>query len=355
MNKFIYWSIRNSAMKKFIFLTILIISILSCSKEENSKPHLFPDNLPGKFFGKIASDSQGNVWFETSEIDTTVHLPSYSSSIPIRTYLTKFHDNIYEVYDDKFIGAKDMITDKYDNLWFISNNKIYRQENNKYVELYKIDSETGYFEWITTDQKKNIWVGGWKAPLLKITLDSKIKINNVSHNSSAANTSAGCFDKNNNLWVILSHQEIGTMDTLGRWTVYNPDNSQLPYQSCWSITSDKDNNIWVGTGFIDPGINLMKFDGTGWASVTIKDDKGNPVYGTVRQLYSDNKKIWIVPELAKNGAFDSNYLITFDGSAWNRIYNVPSDDGISDIAFDVTGQRALIGTWNKGLFEVGLQ
>lgn len=333
----------------------MIISNLSCSKEDQLLSPIFQDHMPGKFFGEIAFDSKGGMWLETSEIDTTVHLPAYSSSIPIRIYLSRFYNNSYEVYDNRFIGANEMIFDKYDRLWFISNNKLYLLSNNQYTELYKIATEMGYFEWINIDHENNIWAGGYNSPLLKITLDPQIKVNNLSNNSTTVNSSAGCIDKNNELWIIMPSQNIGRRDTLGRWTFFNPENSALSYQSFWCISSDKDNNIWAGTGFPDSGINLMKFDGTKWESITIKDENGNPIYGTVRQLYSDSKKIWIVTEFSKGGAFDSNYLITFDGNKWNRVYEVPSDDGISDIEFDITGHKAWIATMNKGLFAVDLE
>jgi hypothetical protein len=35
----------------------------------------------------------------------------------------------------------------------------------------------------------------------------------------------------------------------------------------------------------------MKFDGSDWQPVTVKDDKGNAITGTVRKLYSDNNRI----------------------------------------------------------------
>ena len=341
-------------MNKIIFFSLLAISILSCSKKEFSPDHLISDKIPGKWFGKIACDSKGDQWFVTSEVDNTVQMPSYSSYLPIRTYLTRYSGNSYEVYDDRFMGAKEIITDNADRLWFISSNKLYLINNGKYIEEYKLADATSYFEWIIKDQDANIWVGGYNAPLLRISTDPEIKISNMSNNASASNSSAACFDRNNNLWVVLSNHEIGMMDPQGFWHVYTPDNSALPYQSFWSITSDKDNIIWVGCGFPDTSTNLMKFDGTNWQKVTIKDDKGNSVYGTVRQLYSDNNKIWIVTEFSKNSAFDYDYLITFDGISWNRIYSVPSDDGISDISFDLTSGKALIGTLNKGLFSVDM-
>jgi hypothetical protein len=341
-------------MKKILFLVIVIILNLSCSKDENQLHRKSQDGLPGKYFGKIAFDSKGKLWLETSEIDTTVHLPSYSSSIPIRIYLSSFWDNSYEVYDDRFMGAKEIVTDKYDRLWFITRNKVYLLDNDKYVNIYEIDGTDGYFEWIKPDQEMNLWVGGWKAPLLKISLDPNIKISNLSNNSTAANTSAGCFDKNNNLWVILSTANIGSMDVSGGWRIYSPDNSSLPYQTFWCITADKDNNIWAGTGFPGTGVNLVKFNGSFWEPVTIKDENGTPIHGTVRQLYSDNKRLWIVVEYTNANMFSNNFIVTFDGVSWRKINEVPSDDGITDIEFDYTTQKACVATMNKGLFEVAL-
>lgn len=343
-------------MKKCIFFVLLILSNLSCEKAEILKPHLFPENLPGKFIGDMALDSEGGLWFVTSEIDTTINLPPYSSSLPIRAYLTRFYKNSFEVFDDRFIGAQKMIFDKNDRLWFFGGKKLYYLNDNRYVVLYKLPDDIGLIKWITTDQDRNIWVGGLNAPLLKITVDPKIKIDQITSSLLPTTSStAGHFDKNNNLWLALWDHGIGKLDTMGRWTFYNSSNSSLPYQNFWCITSDKNNNIWAGTGWNNNAVNLMKFDGSKWKEITAKDDKGNTIYGTVRQLYSDNNKIWIVSETCVNSAFDSNYLITFDGASWNRIYSVPSDDGIADIELDLSSKKAWIGTWNNGYIELDLE
>jgi hypothetical protein len=44
--------------------------------------------MPGKYMGDMALDSEGGLWLITSEIDTTIHLPAYSSYLPIRAYLS---------------------------------------------------------------------------------------------------------------------------------------------------------------------------------------------------------------------------------------------------------------------------
>jgi hypothetical protein len=98
----------------------------------------------------------------------------------------------------------------------------------------------------------------------------------------------------------------------------------------------------------------MRFNGSQWEHIVPKDDLGNIISGTVRQLYSDRNKIWIVAEVSVNNAFDSGYLITFDGEKWNRIYDAPVNDGISGIELDVTHNKAYIGTKNNGciLFDL---
>jgi hypothetical protein len=337
-------------MKKFIISSLLVISVLSCEKAEILKPGKISDDMPGKFIGDMALDSEGGLWLMTSETDTTIHLPPYSSYLPVRVYLSRFYENKYEIIDDRFKGALKMIFDRNDRLWFINSKTLYYLNDNKYVELYKLPDDKGLFEWIAIDQNNNIWVGGY-SPLLKVTVDPEIKVEQISITS---NSTAGCFDSNNNLWLALWDNGIGKRDNSGNWTFYNPSNSSLTYQNVWCLTSDRDNNIWAGTGWNDNTVSLMKFDGANWQPVTVKDDKGNTVTGTVRKLYSDNSRLWIVSEQAVNNAFYSNYLITFNGNNWNRIYSIPSDDGIADIEIDVAGKKAWVGTWNNGCFNLDL-
>lgn len=343
-------------MKNCFLFLLIFISILSCTKEDNPKLHLFPENLPGKYIGAIALDSKGGLWIITSEIDTTIKLPPYSSFMPMRNYLTRVYDNTYEVYDDRFVGAEKMIFDKNDRLWFYSYKKLYCFIENRPVEQYKLPDDIGLFTWITADRDKNIWAGGLSAPLLKITADNKIKINLITNPLKPLTSStSACFDQDNSLWICLWDNSLAKMTSQGLWTYYNPENSSLPYQNFWCIASDKDNNIWAGTGWNNESVNLLRYDGRKWEQITIKDDKGNTIYGTVRQLYCDNNKIWIVSETAVNAALDKTYLITFDGSKWNRIYNVPLNDGIRGIVIDLSRREAWVATLNNGILELDLE
>jgi ligand-binding sensor domain-containing protein len=342
-------------MKKYVILVIFIVLNIACEKTEISRSGFISENLPGQFIGDMALDSEGGLWLMTSEIDTTIHLPMFSSSLPVRAYLTSYHDNIYEVIDDRFIGAEKMVFDKNDRLWFLTAKKVFYSNGNEYVEAYKLPDNNGLFRWITTDLDKNIWIGGLNTPLLKITVSPEIKIDQIASASLPTTNSTAChIDKNNNLWLAIWDNGIGKLDNMGKWTIFNSYNSSLTFQNIWCITSDKNNNIWVGTGWQNTAVNLMKFDGTKWEAITIRDDKGNTITGTVRKLYSDDNKIWIVSETSVNNAFDSSYLITWDGIKWNRIYDVPADDGLADIELDLAGKKAWIGTLNKGCIELDL-
>jgi ligand-binding sensor domain-containing protein len=342
-------------MKNYFYFTLIVISttFYQCKKDEIQNNHFITDNLPGKYINAMALDSKGGLWFSTSEVDTSIHLPPFSEKIPIRYYLTRFYEATFEIIDDNFIGAEKMTIDKNDNLWFITSKTLYNLDSKKSTEIYKLPDQGGLFEWITTDQNNNIWVGGLACPLLKIVQDPDVQIVNTTN--GLLSSTAGHFDNNNNLWIALWDNWIGKLDPHGIWTYYNPSNSSLPNLNFWCITSDRNNNIWAGTGWMNDVVNLVKFDGSKWVQMMVKDNLGNTIHGTVRQLYYDGMKIWIVSEVAVNNAFDSSYLITFNGSKWDRISGAPLKDGISGIEFDVIHNIAWIGTKNSGCIQTKIK
>jgi hypothetical protein len=219
----------------------------------------------------------------------------------------------------------------------------------------------GMFNWITSDENNNILACGYGTPIIKVIQEPELKIVNITNTTTSPNgitsSTAAHSDRNNNLWISLCNNfRIGKLKPNGEWTYYNQSNSSIPNNYYWCITSDKSGNLWAGTGSLDNNeTNLIMFDGSSWKKITPKDEKGNRIYGTVRQLYNDGSKIWIVSEVAANSAFDSNYLLTFDGEHWNRVYEAPLKDGISSIELDFLHNRALIGTLNSGIIQVGLK
>jgi len=340
-------------MKKYIPIIFLII-LVSCEKNEvvikQIKEPYVVEMMPGKFIDALTIDSQGKLWLSTSKIDTTIEMPPLSSSLPIRHYLVSYYLNTYTVFDDHFIGAENMVVDKDDELWFVTPRTLYYYNNLEYKEVYKLTHEFDRFDWIASDEDNNIWAGG-NSPLIKAIKNSKIIVGIIRND--AVHSTSGHFDKNNNLWITLSYNGIAKRTPSGEWTSYSPSNSALPYQTFWSITSDSNNNIWAGTGWMNNADNLYRFDGLKWEQIIPKDGNGNIIYGTIRQLYHYSHDIFVYSEIAENNAFASNHIVTFDGNRWMRIAGVPQNDGIAGIA--LKKNMAWFGTLNHGLIGLNLK
>lgn len=136
------------------------------------------------------------------------------------------------------------------------------------------------------------------------------------------------------------------------WVWYNPANSKVTSQRIWCLTTDINNNLWIGTGFDHLPISLMKFDGQDWQTVKPHDDENYEISGAVRKLFSDGDKLYVIAEQTKNMAFSKNQLLTFDGNSWTRNKQLPEDDGIADMVFDDYRGAVWVRTLNKGIYKL---
>ena len=161
-------------------------------------------------------------------------------------------------------------------------------------------------------------------------------------------------DKNNAVWIALSGHAGVLRISDDEWTVYNSTNSGITDQSIWCLVSDKNGDIWIGTGHDNENENLMKFDGSDWTSIRPQNSDDESVSGTVRGLYSDGNKIYVLVVQYENAAFSSNELLTFDGQSWEKISSIPDDDGIDDIKMDYSRGVVWIRSLNKGIFQVDI-
>ena len=345
-----------SRMLRCILITIVILSsfvFTACQKDEISEVHptgMSIPELPGHSIVDIEIDQKGNIFFVTQGKDETVEVPIYSSTIPMRLYLSKLSDGEITILDDRFKG-RTILFDDDNNLWAMTDKTISKRSNRIDNTVLDIEDAEGAFNSFAVDSKNNIWVCGLKTGLMKIDPELSITRFHVENSMLPTNSMTSVhIDQFDNVWVALwEHQGILKISA-DNWTIYNSNNSNITSQNIWCLVTDKFNNVWIGTGADDPEVSLMKFDGDDWIVSNPKGDSGEVVCGTVRTLASDHEKIWVVSNISQGTAPSIHSLTAFDGSKWAEINEVTGEDGIVDIEFDPLRGITWIGTWNKQLY-----
>ncbi|MCB2220255.1 MAG: T9SS type A sorting domain-containing protein [Bacteroidetes bacterium] len=176
------------------------------------------------------------------------------------------------------------------------------------------------------------------------------------------------------------------------WTVYDPDNSELPYDIVNSIAIDQNGTKWIGTGggYLCEGGGLASFDGNNWNSYDTSNSplpsnyissiavgiNGTKWVGTdIGGLAAYDGTNWTVYNTSNSGLPDNSItslaveengiiwigtatyngacLTTFDGTNWTVLDTV-SGVHITTMVFDGNG-KLWIGTHGDGLltFENG--
>lgn len=338
--------------KSFILL-VIIAFLISCDKENLIDQIVDFSDMPGKHIMEMEIDNDNIFYYATSERDTSVEVPPWASYIPSKAYLSKRETEMgdFEILDDDFIFVDEMLFDKNNNLWARNAKTIYLKEGDIYREIVDLPDDSGLFNFITVDNENNIWAGGFTA-LYKI--DNNLNIEKFTDENSPLTSPVTNIhvDKDNNIWLALWNNQGVLKIEKDKWINYNSENSNITSQNIWCLVTDKDNNLWIGTGHDNKQISLMRFDGEKWETINPRNDKNEIITGTVRKLFADENRIYVISEQVDKMAFSSNELLTFDGISWNKIYDVPEDDGIADIKIDDYRQSVWIRTLNKGIFKL---
>ncbi len=336
------------------FLVVSMIIFIACEKEPVEEPPEISDSMPGKHIVDMAIDNNNEFFYITAEIDTRIDVPGYSSYMPIRLYLSKRSSETgdYEILDNDFIAANEIMFDRKNNLWARNSKKIYRKEGSTFRKVLELDDDAGLFNFFSVDKSNNIWAGGFTHGLYKIDDQLKVELY-TSENSPLPKSSMTSIhiDENNNRWISMDEKGVLKI-TSDEWTWHNPATSDLTSQRIWSLTTDWDGNLWIGTGADNLPVNLMKYDGQHWHTVKPIDGDGYAVTGAIRILHSFNGKLYVVTEQTKNAAFQSNQLLVYDGSSWEQIIEIPEDDGIADLVWDEARQVVWVRTLNEGIFKI---
>jgi len=344
-------------MRIIISCVLLLILVLSCKKEDVKLPY-FQSELPGKHLNEMAIDQKNYLYFVTHEPDLSVEVPLFSSSGPPNIFYLSRKQNeqdMVEVLDNDFLPSKFLLFDNNNTLWSTNGNKVYCIENGVYEEITALPEGQGGFDFMAYDHENNIWLGGITTGLYKIDSQKNVSIFNISNSPLPTNTLTSIFiDKNNTKWITMRNDR-GVLEIKGEdWIFHNSSNSNITSQDIWCITGDKEGNIWIGCGFENPSQSLMKYDGSSWTTVIPEDSNGNKIYGEIREIFSDSTRIYIVSQKIVNMAFSSNILLTFNGTSWNKISEVPEDDPIKDIVVDYYRNSTWIRTLNEGIYKISL-
>jgi len=341
---------------KFRIIFIIIIASISCEKEnEPNKQSDLSAEMPGKHIQDMEIDYNNDFYFVTSEIDTSIDIPLFSSYLPSRFYLSKkiSESEEFEILDNDFIKVDEILFDRNNNLWARNAKEVFLRNGQTNQKIIELSNDDGLFRFIAVDNENNIWTGGLQTGLYKIDNQMNIIKYNTENSDLPTNSMTNIhIDKNNNIWIALWNNKGVLKITKDNWIVYNSNNSNITSQNIWCLVTDKNDNLWIGTGHDNENQSLMRFDGQNWETMNPQNDKNEIIKGTVRQLYSDTNRIYVVSVQVDNMAFSSNELLTFDGINWDKVHDIPEDDGIADLKIDYFRQIVWIRTLNQGIFKI---
>ena len=350
-------------MKKIVFclISVAMTGFTSCDKEAKKEPSL-PFGLPGAYIVDMAIDNNNMLYFVTGEIDREAlkNWPSVMSYYPTISYLSRKSEESgkIEILDDRYLSTGKICFDKNNHFLTYDDKSIYKIDggiHHKIFELPDINPYQRSLSFIAVDNDNNIWAGGLETGLYKID-DTRLNVTHYHEYNSELPTNNVRdihIDKDNNIWIVTGwlsdNQWILKISNEGQWTVYK----DITSQNILCLVTDKNGHLWIGTGWDNENQSLMRFDGTGWETVTPRNDKNETVEGIVRYLQSDGRKLYVVIAKGKDLIDYYSYsheLLTFDGDKWNKKYEIPEDDWIGNLFVDNYRKVLWVWTLSKGLF-----
>lgn len=190
----------------------------------------------------ILQDSKGFMWFGTE--DGLNRYDGYNFSV--------FQQNQSDSnsISDNFIWS--IIEDSDENLWIGTNSgglNMYDYATNSFVNyLNDYSGDANNIRVIFEDSYKDLWIGTNNAGLYKFSkTEGSFKKVDLSANENQT-ILAITEDKSGNIWIGTSNSGLFVLKGALRETIhYSVENSNLSYNSVWSLKCDNDNNIWIGT------------------------------------------------------------------------------------------------------------
>ena len=176
-----------------------------------------------------------------------------------------------------------------------------------------------------TERNDFLYVGLHRNGIVKYNLKTKEKIfyNNITTNLPIGWVSSFSFDSSGTLWV-TGGGLFKLKDDL--WTMYRPENSDIPTDQIYSSCIDSAQNVWLSSY----GYGLLKFDGIKFTSYNTTNC--NIASNFIFQVLIDKKgNLWMAT---------SKGVCMFDGKNWTTFNSSNSPivkNQIFQIGFDSRG------------------
>jgi ligand-binding sensor domain-containing protein len=335
-------------LRLYALWLLAAVALTGCEIKKQEKDDVF-NVLPGETIQDMAINSAGEVWFITSEIDTTIEVEPRRCSLPVKFRLTRYDHHNYTVMEESGNAINQIVFDHHDRLWARSYYMIYRFDGTERNVIYDNTGNDAGLKFITVDRNNNIWAGGYNTGLIKMGTEGITHYTTENTIMPTNSVIAMHVDRQNIIWAAMWNNK-GMLRIDGNdWAVFNSDNSGLTNQNIWAVTTTSSGDVWIGSGWDNSGECLMKFDGIRWTNPHPGDESGNLIRGTARKLVTDlSDNIWAVIE---TGPEYQNKLYKFNGSAWSTIKAMPVNNPISDIEVD-PDNRIWVSTYNEGYFTL---
>ncbi len=284
----------------------------------------------------IYVDKENNIWFASSDRDTT-------------EYLIKFESGKFHKYDFSFLNKKIHIRDIFfhenDSIWVATlDDGILSYNNNEWKQIKETDSSKLGFNTVDDIEKDslgNFWLATGSG-LVKITDSIRTYYTRDNTPIPALWVSYCKVDSKNELWMSFGFEGFGHFDG-SHWEIYNSTNTPLDYNFIIFLQIDNKNNIWmINPDLLNINSPLVKFDGEDDWTIYNKEN-GAPSNSFLYFDFDQNNNVWTT--IPKNG------FAKFDGKNWETYTSSNSGlhtDSLSSIKVDELG-NVWLGSTKHGL------
>lgn len=260
--------------------------------------------------------------------------------------------------------------------WFGTEAGLFRIEGEKVEKIPILSQDTSLYKThsisaIHIDYQGNKWLGTYHGKIIKLTEKGTQEIYEFNDFVITAITS----DQQSKIWASSWDGGLFAVDVMGGKINYHTQNSKITENQLFTVFTDQNNTIWLGTANGLLSVNKQKFEKQEIEGqiTAITENEGSLYvisvggYGSELWQYENFRKwkLLDLPEMLKNTriddlCFDKNNQIWLaaDKIAWKNDTNwkiFDQNDGFSSqSAFCITADKQnviWIGTEGKGVFR----